>query len=89
MSQAPAFSEAQALYLEDRVLNKITPAHMALELLIRGRGVSDRQLEASLASLHELTAIIRGLRGVNESLTPAPCPQGEGINTEGETCRQV
>lgn len=56
------FSEDQIKYLEDKILNIITPVVSDLELALMGKGYSLIRAEMALERLDEVTKIIRSLR---------------------------
>lgn len=56
------FSEDQIKYLEDKILNIITPIVSDLELALMGKGYSLTRAEMALERLDEVTKIIRSLR---------------------------
>ena len=56
------FSEDQIKYLEDKILNIITPIVSDLELALMGKGYSLIRAEMALERLDEVTKIIRSLR---------------------------
>ncbi len=60
--EAPEFTASQAAYLEDLVLNKITPAYGYLERVSRGETPMREVAGLSLAALASLTAQIRGIK---------------------------
>jgi hypothetical protein len=56
------FTKEQATHLEDRVINKISPAYMALGSILAGEMPCEIALRGAQDALMQLTEHIRGLR---------------------------
>jgi hypothetical protein len=62
MENEMKFTEAQVLFLEDRIINKLSPAYMNLDRILEGETLTPEMLRSSREALWEIKTIIRGLR---------------------------